>query len=205
MLPASLFVPADLNDAVEEVRRTQGASGVVDLLVTTLTDRRVRSDAEIDQHLDSLKAACRASRRYRETIPVLQRIAVLNPGRKHEVAAEVALVHSHLGEHGKALTLLESAVAQQHRLPAWRRSLAFSLVAELVATLLRQPLLAQECAALGQSTTAPRPARAKQSAPARKRSGLGRSVLATEPALADVGGAQPSGRPRLTLLQGSAA
>ena len=59
MLPPSLFAPLDLHDAVEEVRRTQGAHGVVDLLVVTLTDRRVRKASDIDEHLETLKAACR--------------------------------------------------------------------------------------------------------------------------------------------------
>ena len=115
----------------------------------------MRSDSDIDEHLDTLKSACRQTRRYRDAIPVFHRIAVLNPDRKHEVAAELALVHSHLGERAKAVSLLESAYAQQRRLPAWRRSLAFCLVAEVAATVLRQPTLAQDCAALGRSTVAP--------------------------------------------------
>ncbi len=138
MLPGSLFAPLDLYDAIEDARRTDGPRGVVDLLVAALTDSRLRSDSEIDEHLDALKSACRQTRRYRDAIPVFHRIAVLNPDRKHEVAAELALVHSHLGERAKAVSLLESAYAQQRRLPAWRRSLAFCLVAELAATVLRQ-------------------------------------------------------------------
>lgn len=209
MLPASLFAPLDPRDAVEGVRRTQGAHGVVDLLVVTLTDRRVRSDADIDEHLDTLKAACRATRRWSELVPVLERIATLNPERKHEVAAELALVHLQLGERAKALFLLESAVAQQRRLPAWRRSLAFSVGAEIVALLLRMPALVQECVALGESTTTARPAQAQRAAGSRRRTGLARPVLVAEsdgttagnpPALTGA-----KSRARLTLLQGSAA
>ncbi|HEY7225548.1 MAG TPA: hypothetical protein VH561_18390 [Micromonosporaceae bacterium] len=214
MLPPSLFAPLDLHAAVEEARRTQGAHGVVDLLVVTLTDRRVRSDADIDEHLDTLKAACRQTRRYREAIPVLERIATLNPERRHEVAAELAVVHSHLGETRAAVSLLESAVGEQHALPPSRRSLAFSLTAEVAAVLLRETALAQRCADLGRTAVAAPPTRAKrratpartlhgapparaeQTAPAgaertgapRRRSGLARPVLAAEPALIDIGG-----------------
>jgi len=209
MLPASLFAPLDLRHAVEEVRRTQGAHGVVDLLVVALTDRQVRSDADIDEHLDSLKAACRATRRWADLIAVLERIAALNTDRRQEVAAELALVHAQRGEQAKALSLLESAVAQQRRLPAWRRSLAFSVAAEVAALLLRAPALAQECAALGESTVGARPARAQRATAPRRRTGLARSVLATEPEVATtVAAAGPSrakSRGRLTLLQGSAA
>jgi hypothetical protein len=161
MLPASLFAPADLHAAVEETRRTQGAHGVVDLLVVTLTDRRLRSDADIDEHLADLKSACRQTRRYREALPVLHRVAALNPDRRHEMAAEIAMVHAHLGEHGVAVAALETAMAQQRRLPAWKRSLAFSLVAEVVAFALRRPELAAECAELGRSSTTPAPRKAR--------------------------------------------
>jgi len=245
MLPRSLFAPLDLQHAVEEVRRTQGAPGVVDLLVVTLTDRRVRSAADIDEHLETLKAACRQTRRYREAIPVLQRIAALDPERRHEVAAEVAMVHWHLGEHATAMSLLDAAIAEHRQLPVNRRSLAFSLVAEVVAMLLRQPALAQECAALGQSTagvaparpkakakaTATRrraglarpvlvpepaaperaetPARPKQATPPRRRGGLARPVLVPQAALIDAdldqAHAEPTARPRLTLVAGTAA
>lgn len=209
MLPASLFAPLDLHDAVEEARRTQGAHGVVDLLVLTLTDRRVRSDADIDEHLEALKAACRVTRRWAEAIPVLERIAALNPDRRHEVAAEVALIHVQLGERGKALSLLESAVAQQRRLPAWKRSREFAASAEVVALLLRAPSVAQECAALAESTAAQRPARTQRATAPRRRSGLARPVLVAEP-LTTVASSPtaPTGaksRARLTLLQGSAA
>jgi hypothetical protein len=205
MLPAPLFAPLDLPAAIEAARRTQGAHGVVDLLVSALTDRRVRSDAEIDEHLDTLKAACRATRRWAEMIPVLERIAALNPQRRHEVAAEVALVHVQLGQHGKALSLLESALAQQRRLPAWRRSLAFSVVAEVVAQLLHAPTLAQECAALAESTATPRPARAHRVAAPRRRAGLARPVLVSDSEGAFAGPTRPKSRARLMLLQGSAA
>ena len=209
MLPASLFAPLDPRDAVEGVRRTQGAHGVVDLLVVALTDRRVRSDADIDEHLDTLKAACRATRRWSELVPVLERIATLNPERKHEVAAELALVHTHLGERAKALSLLETAVAQQRRLPAWRRSLAFSVGAEIVALLLRMPTLAQECVALGESTATARPAQPQRATGSRRRPGLARPVLVAEAERATAGNPPAltgaKSRARLTLLQGSAA
>jgi hypothetical protein len=209
MLPASLFAPLDLRDAVEEVRRSQGAHGVVDLLVLTLTDRRVRSDADIDEHLETLKSACRVTRRWAEAIPVLERIAALNPDRRHEIAAEVAMLHLHRGEQGKALSLLESAVAQQRRLPAWKRSLPFSVAAEVVAMLLRAPVLAQECASLAESTATARPARAQRTAAPRRRAGLARPVLDAEPVPAAAGhptaAARAKSRARLTLLQGSAA
>jgi len=161
MLPASLFAPLDLSAAVEESRRTQGAHGVVDLLVVTLTDRRLRSDAVIDEHLAALKSACRQTRRYREALPVLHRVAALNPDRRHEMAAEIAMVHAHLGEHSLAVSILETAIAQQRRLPAWKRSLAFCLVAEVVAYALHRPDLAGECAELGWSTATPAPKRTR--------------------------------------------
>ena len=198
MLPGSLFATLDLHDAIEDVRRTDGPRGVVDLLVGALTDRRIRSDSDIDEHLDTLKSACRQSRRYRDAIPVFHRIAVLNPDRKHEVAAELALVHSHLGERAKAVSLLESAYAQQRRLPTWRRSLAFCLVAEVAASVLRQPTLAHDCAALGRSTVAPVRRRRTQ---------------AKQPILAELDLALPDldelvtefVRPRLALVGGTAA
>lgn len=209
MLPASLFAPLDLRDAVEDVRRTKGAHGVVDFLVLTLTDRQLRSDAEIDEHLETLKAACRVTRRWAEVIPVLERIAVLNPDRRHEVAAEMALVHLQLGEAKKALSLLESAVAQQRRLPASRRSRDFAVTAEVVAMLLRAPALAQECALLAESSAPARPARIRRAAAPRRRSGLARPVLVAEPESAPAGHPsappRPKSRARLTLLQGSAA
>ena len=197
MLPSPLPL-LDLHDAIDDVRRTDGSRGVVDLLVAALTDRRVRSDTEIDEHLGTLKSACRQARRYRDAIPVFHRIAVLNPDRKHEVAAELALVHSHLGERAKAVSLLEAAFAQQRRLPAWRRSLAFCLVAELAAMVLRLPAMAQDCAALGRSTVAPVRRRARP---------IQQPVLA-ELDLADVGleiAVVEPGRPRLALVGGTAA
>jgi hypothetical protein len=230
MLPVSLFAPLDLPTTIEEVRRTEGAHGVVDLLVVTLTDARVRSDSDIDQHLEALKAACRQTRRYREAIPVLERVAVLNPDRRHEVAAELALVHIHLGEHAKAGTLLETAVAEHDRLPVSQRSLAFSLVAEVAAVVLGRSTVAQRCAAIGRSTAVTEPARARRAAAARRspgsaapardersprpdrvnasrrRAGLARPVLSSQPMLGEVAAEPaPSGRPLLTLIAGSAA
>ena len=228
MLPPSLFTPVDLRDAVEQTRRSQGAHGVVDLLVVSLTDRRLRSDSEIDEHLDDLKAACRQTRRYREAIPVLERIAALNPDRKHEVAAELALVQTHLGERAKAVSALEAAASAQQQLPIAKRSLAFSLVAEVAALVLRQPELAQQCAALGRSTAFAPPAKAKRrttakaaapahleqtAAPARatapaprRRKGLARPGLSAQPTLTDVlVEPEASARPLLTLIVGSAA
>ncbi len=198
MLPSPPLATLDLHDAIDDVRRTDGPRGIVDLLVAALTDRRVRSDTEIDQHLDTLKSACRQTRRYRDAIPVFHRIAVLNPDRKHEVAAELALVHSHIGERAKAVSLLESAFAQQRRLPAWRRSLAFSLVAEMAAVVLRLPTLAQDCAALGRSTVAP----------VRRRPRATRQPVFAELDLAEVGleiALTEPQRPRLTLVGGTAA
>jgi tetratricopeptide (TPR) repeat protein len=195
--PSPLPSP-DLHDAIDDVRRTDGPRGVVDLLVAALTDRQVRRDSDIDEHLDTLKSACRQTRRYRDAIPVFHRIAVLNPDRKHEVAAELALVHSHLGERAKAVSLLESALAQQRRLPTWRRSLAFSLVAELAASVLRLPTLAQECAAIGRSTVAP----------VRRRSRPAKQPVLAELDLAEVGleiTLPEPVRPRLTLVGGTAA
>ena len=198
MLPGSLFAPLDLHDTIEEVRRTDGSRGVVDLLVAALTDRRVCSDSDIDQHLELLKSACRQTCRYRDAIPVFHRIAVINPERKHEVAAELALVHSHLGERAKAVSLLQSAYAQQRRLPARRRSLSFCLMAEVAAMVLHVPTLAQDCAALGRSTAAP---------VRRRRVPVQQPVL-YELDLAEIGleleSAEPV-RPRLALVGGTAA
>ena len=46
--------PLALSDTLTDARRTGGARAVVDVLVTALTDRRVRSDADIDAYLDEL-------------------------------------------------------------------------------------------------------------------------------------------------------
>lgn len=138
----------DLADAVEQARRSQGARGVVDLLVAALTDRGVRDDGYIDQYLDTLKSACRQTRRYREMIPVLHRIAELNPARRFEVAAELAVVHAHLGERDKGVALLESAYNQQVRLAPTRRCPEFSAIGEIAATVLGHPGLARAVAAL---------------------------------------------------------
>src|SRR5690606_20877758 len=105
----------------------------------------------------------------------------------------------------KALSLLESALAQQRRLPAWRRSLAFSVVAEVVAQLLHAPVLAQECAALAESTATARPARAHRVTAPRRRTGLARPVLVAEAEGVAAGPVRPKSRARLMLLQGSAA
>ena len=176
--------PLALSDTLTDARRTGGARAVVDVLVAALTDRRVRSDADIDAYLDELKAACRQTRRYREAIPVLQRIATLNPARRHEVAAELAVVHGHLGEPVKGVTLLRTALAQQRRLSARRRSLAFCVVAEIAAMVLGQSELARELAALGRTVLVP------WSAP---------SPVIEQPELPFVE------RPRLRVLQGAAA
>lgn len=148
MLPDALFSPLDLHDALEETERAFGARGVVDLLVAALTDRRVRDDHEIDPYLDALKSACRQTRRYRDAIPVFHRIAELNPARRFEVAAELAVVHGHLGDPARGIALLESAYAQQRRLPAGRRCPEFCAVAEIAAMVLRNPTLARAIAAL---------------------------------------------------------
>jgi hypothetical protein len=66
-------------------------------------------------------------------------------------------VHWHLGERSLAIATLESAIAQQRSLPAWKRSLAFSLVAEIAATVVGRSELAAECARLGRSSVRPAP------------------------------------------------
>ena len=142
----------DLDLAVAEAARRHGSRGVVDLLVTALTRATVASDTQIDRHLDRLKSACRQTRRYREAIPVIKRIAVLNPARRHEVAAELAMVHAHLGQHATGVSLLESALAAQRRLTPRRRSQTFWAVAEIAARVLGEPALAREVAELGRAT-----------------------------------------------------
>jgi hypothetical protein len=149
MLPDALFKPLDLQHMIEEAERAYGARGVVDLLVGALTDRRVRRDSDIDIYLDTLKAACRQTRRYQEIIPVLKRIAVLNPARRPEVVAELALVHGHLKDPAKGIALLESTFAEQLRKPARRRSLQFCVVGEIAAAVLGRPALAREIATMG--------------------------------------------------------
>ena len=143
--------PLALGATLTDARRTGGAPAVVDVLVAALTDRRVRCDADIDPYLDELKAACRQTRRYREAIPVLQRVATLNSARRHEMAAEIAVVHSHLGEPVKGVALLRTALTQQRRLSTRRRSLAFCVIAEIAAMVLGQSDLARELAALGRT------------------------------------------------------
>jgi hypothetical protein len=157
MSRASHLAPLGRPATITETWRTQGAHGVIDLIVVTLTGRRRRSDADIDEQLAELKAACRQTRRYREALPVLHHVAALNPGRRHEMTAEIALVHWHLGERDLAVAALESAVAQQRSLPATKRSLAFALVAEIAATVIGRRKLAAECLQLGRSTVAPAP------------------------------------------------
>jgi hypothetical protein len=154
MLPDALFKPLDLQHVIEDVERLDGAHGVVDLLVAALTDRRIKRDSGIDAHLDVLKLACRQTRRYKEIIPVLRRIAVLNPARRPEVAAELALVHGHLKERAKGIAMLEAAFAEQLRLPARRRSAGFCVVAEIAAAVLGKPALAREIAAMGRAREA---------------------------------------------------
>lgn len=157
MLPDALFSPLDLSDVLDETEQAFGARGVVDLLVAALSDRRVRSDADIDRYLDALKSACRQTRRYRDAVPVVRRIAVLNPSRRYEVVAELAVVHGHLGEPARGISMLESAYAEQQRLPPGRRCLDFCVAAEIAAMVLRHPALARRIAAIGRSVTAARP------------------------------------------------
>jgi tetratricopeptide (TPR) repeat protein len=164
---ASHLAPPGRQATIDETRHAQGAHGVVDLIVGTLTNRRLRHDADIDEHLAALKDACRQTRRYREALPVLHRIATLNPRRRHEMAAEIALMHRHLGEHDLAIAVLEAAVTQQRSLPAWKRSLAFALVAEIAATVLGRRELAVECAQLGRSSVTPAPRSARAAATGR--------------------------------------
>ena len=141
-----------LDLAVEEAARAQGSRAVVDVLVSALTGAAVSSDALIDRHLDRLKSACRQTRRYRDAIPVIKRIAELNPTRRHEVAAELAMVHAHLGEHATGVALLQRALAAQRRLAPHRRSQAFWAAAEIAARVLGEPALAREVAELGRAT-----------------------------------------------------
>jgi hypothetical protein len=166
MLPNALFSPLDLHDAIEEAERVSGAAGVVDLLTSALTDPRVRDDSDIDDYLPALKSACRQTRRYREAVPVLRRIAALNPARRHEVAAELAVVHGHLREPTQGVALLESALSAQRRLPVRRRSLAFFVVAEVAAVVLGRPALARAIAAAGHNAL-PAPPRTRVPVPAR--------------------------------------
>ena len=140
--------------ALADVARVRGSHGVVDLLVGVLTGTTVTTDAQIDHHLDRLKAACRQTRRYREAIPVIKRIAVLNPARRHEVAAELAIVHAHLSEHATGAKLLTSALAAQRRLAPHRRSASFFVAAEIAARVLGEMALAREIVECARSTGA---------------------------------------------------
>jgi hypothetical protein len=67
------------------------------------------------------------------------------------MAAELALVHAHLKDRAKGVTLLESALAEQLRRPARRRSLAFCVAGEIAAAVLGKAALAREIAALGRA------------------------------------------------------
>jgi hypothetical protein len=161
MLLASHLAPAGLQSTIEETRHAEDAHCVVDAIVATImSSRRQGSDADIDENLAALKDACRQTRRYREALPVLHRVAALNPNRRHEMTAEIALVHWHLGERTMAVATLTTAVAQQRNLPAWKRSLAFSLVAEIAAMVFGRSDLAAVCAHLGRSIVTPAPRRA---------------------------------------------
>jgi hypothetical protein len=151
MLPNALFKPLNLQHLIEETERAYGAHGLVDLLVAALTDRRIKRDDDIDTYLETLKVACRQTRRHQELIPVLKRIGVLNPSRRPEMAAELALVHAHLKDRAKGVALLESTLAEQLRRPARRRSLAFCVAGEIAAAVLGKPALAREIAALGRA------------------------------------------------------
>jgi hypothetical protein len=181
MLPNALFSPLDLHDAIEEAERVSGAAGVVDLLTSALTDPRVRDDSDIDDYLPALKSACRQTRRYREAVPVLRRIAALNPARRHEVAAELAVVHGHLREPTQGVALLESALSAQRRLPVRRRSLAFFVVAEVAAVVLGRPALARAIAAAGHNAL-PAPSRTRVPLPARTPATVKESVPSRTPA-----------------------
>ena len=151
MLPDSLFGPLDLDDLVEDTVRGCGATGVVDLLVSALLDPRVRRERDIDAYLDRLKSACRQTRRYRDAIPVLHKLATLNPERRAEVAAEIALVYAHCGDPRAGVATLEAAYAEQRRLPARRRSLVFCLRAELAAMALRHAGLTRSLAVMART------------------------------------------------------
>jgi hypothetical protein len=145
--------PVDLGVAIEDAARVRGSRGVVDLLVGVFTGSSVTSDDQIDRHLDRLRAACRQTGRIREIIPVIKRIAVLNPARAHEVAAELAIVHAHLGDRDKGVALLASAFAAQRRLAPQRRSAAFGIAGEIAARVLGELEMSREIVALARSTT----------------------------------------------------
>jgi hypothetical protein len=179
---ATQFAPAGIQSTIEETRHAEDANCVVDLIVATMTSRRLGSDADIDENLAELKGACRQTRRYREALPVLHRIAALNPNRRHEMAAEIALVHWHLGERNLAVATLANAVAQQRNLLAWKRSLAFFLVAEIAATVMGRSDLAAVCLQLGRSTVTPAPRRARAATAAHT---APKAVSSNEPTAAD--------------------
>jgi hypothetical protein len=96
------------------------------------------------------------------------------------MAAEIALVHWHLGEPSLAVAMLETAVAQQQSLPAWKRSLAFSLVAEVAATVVGRSDLAAVCAQLGRSSATPAPRRSRAATTTRT---AAKAVTPEEPAV----------------------
>jgi hypothetical protein len=213
MLPDALFKPLTLQHVIEETERARGARGVVDLLVKALSDRRVRRDAEIDAYLDRLKAACRQTRRYAEILPVLKRIAHLNPGRRAEMAAEIALVHGHLRDRAAGVAVLRAALAEQLRLAPRRRSVGFCLVGEVAAAALGRPALAREIAAMGRGIAPdgvdyPEPLFLLDDlladAPGMERSGVERSGVEHSVELRQPRRAQRA-RPRLTLVRTEAA
>ena len=179
---ASHLGPAGIQPTIEETRHAEDAHCVVDLIVATMTSRRLGTDADIDENLAALKDACRQTRRYREALPVLHRVAALNPSRRHEMAAEIALAHWHLGERNLAVAALATAIAQQRNLPACKRSLAFSLVAEIAATVMGRPDLAAVCVHLGRSSVTPAPRRARAATAARP---TPKAATSSEPIAAD--------------------
>jgi hypothetical protein len=200
MLLSETLSPLDLYDLIDDTERLHGARGVVDLLVEVLIGPRVRDDADIDEYLPTLKSACRQSRRYRDIIPVLQRIAELNPTRRHEVAAHLAVVHGHLKEPMQGIALLKRAVAAHGRLRKAERSQQFFAVAEIAAAVLGQPALAHEVATAG---------RVAMLAPLRWRDEalftLPMPAPGSSPALALAPDLVDAGRPRLSLILGEAA
>jgi tetratricopeptide (TPR) repeat protein len=141
-----------LEEAIVDARRADGARGVVDLLVSVLTDPRISDDAQIDRYLDALKSACRQTGRYQDAMAVFDRIAELNPARRHEMMAERALAHAHRRERSAGTAILRTALAEQRRLPAAQRDTAFNVVAELAALALQQPELARRAASLRKTT-----------------------------------------------------
>lgn len=125
---------------------------MVDLLVSVLTDPRISDDTQIARYLDVLKAACRQTGRYRDAMPVFDRISELNPARRHEMMAECALAHAHCRERSAGTAILRTAIAEQRHLPSSQRDAAFHVVAELAALALQQPEMARRAASLRKTT-----------------------------------------------------